>query len=121
MSTTVVLAALAFALHVVVAIVLLRRYLRSRDVGFIWLGIAVLIWPFVSNLLNQGQRVLVSRFLNNQPVGFLSPVQAWVRSGDISVGHLLGTLAMGQQLIGIILLLCAVLYLSRTNFPAHSN
>jgi hypothetical protein len=118
MSATIVLGALAFALHVVVAVVLVRKYLRSRDIGFVWLGVAVLIWPFVSN---QGGRILVSRILNNQPIVFFRPVQAWIQGGDISVGDLVSALAMGQQLIGVVLLLIAVLYLCRTNVPAVSN
>lgn len=121
MTATLALAVLAFALHVVIAVVLGRKYLRSRDVGFVWLGAAVLIWPFVSNLLNQGERVLVSRSVNNQSVGLLSPIQAWIQRGDISVGHLLSALAMGQQLVGVVLLLIAVLYLCMTNVPAASN
>ena len=42
-----VLFGIALALHLVLAVVLVRKYLQTRDVGFVWLGMAVVIWPVI--------------------------------------------------------------------------
>ena len=65
-----VLAALAVVLHFVIAIILVRKYLRTRDVGFVWLGVAVVIWPLVSLLLERGERSLIDRVVHHRVVGF---------------------------------------------------
>ena len=38
--TTYVLIALVVILHLAIAVFLVRKYVRTRDVGFIWLGSA---------------------------------------------------------------------------------
>jgi hypothetical protein len=43
-----VLAISALVLYLAIAVILVRRYLRTRDIGFIWLGAAVLVWPIIS-------------------------------------------------------------------------
>jgi hypothetical protein len=37
--------ALAVLMYTAVAVVLVRTYLRTRDVGFVRLGVAVIAWP----------------------------------------------------------------------------
>jgi hypothetical protein len=108
-----ILAALAVALHIAIAVVLVRKYIRTRDAGFIWLGIAVVIWPVLSRLLDGGERVFIDRVIQHQPVG-LYPFSL-VERGDMTMGQLVLAFSVGEQLIGIVLLLVAVLYLYRTN------
>jgi hypothetical protein len=43
-----ILAALAFGLQITTAIVLLRKYLGTRAIGFVWLAIAAMVWPFLN-------------------------------------------------------------------------
>ncbi len=88
------------ALYVVLAVVLMRKYFRTRDAGFIWLGVAVVLWPPASRLLD---RVLVGRIIDGHS------------NGQMTVGEIVNLIGSIQQLIGIGLLLIAVLYLSRTN------
>jgi hypothetical protein len=45
------LIAVGYILFFAVAILLVQTYLRTRDVGFIWLGVAVLVWPLVARFL----------------------------------------------------------------------
>jgi hypothetical protein len=107
------LVASALLLHLAIAVVLLRKYLRTRDAGFIWLGVAVVIWPLASPLLQLGERSLIDRVVHHQSVG-VYPFSL-VEHGQMTIGSLIFDLGVVQQLIGVGLLLVAVLYLSKTN------
>jgi hypothetical protein len=65
-----ILLASALVLHIAIAAILVRQYVRTRDVGFVWLGVAVVIWPGVSRLLGGGERVFIDRLIRHQSVGF---------------------------------------------------
>ena len=115
MATVTALAALAVVLHFVIAIILVRKYLRTWDVGFVWLGVAVVIWPLVSRLLEVGERSLIDRIAHHRVVGFYP--FSLVEHGQMTLGGFVASLSLFrqfQQLIGICLLLVAVLYLSKT-------
>jgi hypothetical protein len=116
--TVIIFAGLAFILHLVIAVVLVRKYMHTRDAGFIWLGVAVVIWPLVSKLLDSGERVLFDRLVRHQPIGFYP--FSLVEHGDITIGGLVAAMATGQQLVGVILLFVAVLYLYRANDRRHA-
>jgi hypothetical protein len=111
-----ILLASALALHIAIAAILVRQYLRTRDVGFVWLGVAVVLWPGISRLLEGGERVFIDRLMRHQPVGFYP--FSLVASGQMTMGNLVMALAVLRQLIGVCLLLVAVLYLSRAK--SHS-
>lgn len=116
-----ILAALAIILHVAIAVVLVRTYLRTKDVSFVWLGIAVVIWPLVSRLLEHGEGVLIDRLVRGHSVGFYP--FTLVERGQMTIRSLITSLNLLQQLIGVGLLLVAVLYLykmSNRNLPAAS-
>jgi hypothetical protein len=112
MPANIILAALALILHIAIAIILVRKFLKTRDVGFIWLGVAVVIWPLVSRLFERGEHVFIDRLARHQSVGFYQ--FSLVERGQMTLGNLVVSLALFQQLIGICLLLVAVLYLART-------
>jgi hypothetical protein len=101
----------ALILHIVIAGILVRQYLRTRDVGYVWLGVAVVIWPGLSQLLEGGERVFIDRLIHHRSVGFYP--FTLVASGQMTMGSLVMSFAVFQQLIGVCLLLVAVLYLSR--------
>ena len=106
-----ILAGIIIALHLAIAFVLVRKYLRTREIGFIWLGIAVVLWPLVTQLLNVGERLLVERIAKGHVVGFFP--FSLVESRQITIGSLLMSLSISQNLIGVALLLVAVLYISK--------
>ena len=112
MATVTAFAALAVVLHFVIAIILVRKYERTRDVGFVWLGVAVVIWPLVSLLLEREERSLIDRVVHQRVVGFYP--FSLVQHGQMTLGGLVTSLSLVHQLIGICLLLVAVLYLSKT-------
>jgi hypothetical protein len=82
-----------------------RFYLRC-------LGVAVVIWPLVSRLFERGEHVFIDRLARHQSVGFYP--FSLVEREQMTLGNLVVSLALFQQLIGICLLLVAVLYLART-------
>src|SRR5215510_1898862 len=89
------LIAAGYALFVAVAILLVRTYRRTHAIGFIWLGVAVLVWPLAARPL----RFLVDR----------------VGPGPFdTIGQFAAFLNISQQIFGLTLLLVAVLYLGKT-------
>ena len=92
-----ILAALAFGLQITTAIVLIRKYLRTKSIGFVWLAIAAVIWPF----LNQWPQILLHDVARHQVTGQLTP------------GALTLLLYYLRYFIDVSILLAAVVYLVR--------
>lgn len=109
---------LALLLHVAIAVVLIRKYLRTHDVGLIWLGIAVVVWPLVSRMLDLGSRRLIDRIVHHEWVGFYP--FSLVASGQMTLGQLVLDLGLFGQLVGVGLLFVAVLYLARNPLQTQS-
>lgn len=107
-----VLAAFALFLHLVIAVVLVRKYLRTRDVGFVWLGVAVVVWPLVTRLLSAGEHVFIDRLGRHQFVGFYP--FSLVARGEMTLGSLVASLQLAEQVVGVCLLLIAVNYLYKS-------
>lgn len=112
MALTNVLAVLAIVLELAIAAVLVRKYMRTRDVGLVWLALAIGIWPLVSRLLTLGERPLIDRVTSHQPVGYPFSL---VENGQVTLGQIVNYINTAEQIVGICLLLIAVFYLSRTN------
>ena len=85
-------------LQVAIVILLARKYLRTRDVGFIWLGAAVVVWPLLSRLLDLGKQFVIESH--------------WLKG---YIGNFMTLTNFVQQFIGTVLLFFAVLSLSRMN------
>jgi len=93
------LASVTLVLYLAIATMLLRNYLHTRDVGFVWLGLAVIVWPLLSSLLGYGERLFIHR----------------VGSGPFyTTGDLVVVITFARQIIGLALLFTAVFYLSKT-------
>ena len=106
-----ILAGLTLLCHIAIVALLARQYFRTRDIGLIWLAVAVVFWPFMSRMLQTGEKVFVDRLVRHQPVD-LFPFSL-VESGKLTTGSLVLLLTYAQQLIGVVLLLVAVFYLSK--------
>jgi len=102
---------LDFTLYLALALVLAAKYMRTRDAGFIWLGVAVVLWPLAAYWLDRGEGVLLNRVVHGEPVG-MYPFSL-VSSGRMTVGEFIRLTGSVQQLIGVALLLVAILFLSR--------
>lgn len=103
---------LTVAAQLAIIVVLVRTFLRTRDTGFVWLGAAVVIWPFVSSLLDAGGRFLLDDHARGHLAG-LFPFSL-VERGQMTLGDLVMSVAYFKILIGFVLLLVAVLHLSKT-------
>jgi hypothetical protein len=104
---------LILALYLTLTVVLGRKYLRTRDVGFVWLAMAVVFWPLISNLIGP---TLIRRLIRGQPVKFYPFSLA--QNGQMSIGQLITSLNSLEQLIGVALLLVAVLYLYKRKWES---
>jgi len=98
-------------LYLAIATILIRKFLRTRDAGFVWPGVAVVVWPLVSRLLEQGERVLIGHVARGEMTG-VYPFSL-IERGELTLGSLAACLTLLQQLAGVSLLLVAVLCLSR--------
>jgi type II secretory pathway component PulF len=101
---TSVLLSLSPALYVIAAVLLVRRYLRTRDAGLLWLGAAVLVWPYMSMLLERGELRLVLR----------SSVRLMFGE-QMTSGNLYTLFQSLNHLIGAGLTLLAILYLTKNH------
>ncbi|MES2222886.1 MAG: hypothetical protein V4587_18195 [Acidobacteriota bacterium] len=109
LSLPIVFASLSVLLYVAIAVVLVVKWIRTRDIGIAWLGIAVVIWPWIAGLLRWGETIQIRRLVRHQTVGFFP--FSLVEHGNATIGGLFTTLNSLQQLIGAGLLLIAVMYL----------
>jgi hypothetical protein len=113
-----ILSWLALISPLALAIVLARKYLRTRDIGFVWLGVAGVIWPLVSGLLVSGLLIqdkavtITDHFFRFYPFSL---------HRQASAGSVVVVLWSVQQLIGVGLLLVAVLYLHRMKSNSNVN
>jgi hypothetical protein len=101
---------LALLSPLALAIALVRKYLRTRDIGFVWLGVAGVIWPLVSGLLVSGLLIQDKAVLITHHFFRFYPFSLHRQA---SAGSVVVVLWSVQQLIGVGLLLVAVLYLHR--------
>jgi hypothetical protein len=101
--------AIVFALYMVLAAYLLRKYKSTGDVGFLWLGAAVVAWPIVANLLGWCGHALTEHFVNAHRNG--RHTFRWGLGLSATLSMYFGFL---QQVIGIGLLLMAVHSLSKS-------
>ena len=56
-----ILFTLVITLYLAMATLLVRKYLRTRDIGFGWLCAAIVGWPLLSPLIEWGQSIGVDR------------------------------------------------------------
>jgi hypothetical protein len=110
-------AVISVFLHVALAIVLVRKYFRTKDVGFLWLGAAVVIWPPVSRLLDLGWRYAIDHVVNHE-WGGLYPFSL-VEHGRMTLGELTTCFTLLEQLVGVSLLFLSILYLSKTKSSSN--
>lgn len=110
MSFNLILFVAILILYVAIAGALVRKYIRTRDSGFIWLGLAVLVWPLASFLLRQAESAAVSRHLHDHPMFYPFSL---VDVGKMTLGPLIVRLNLLNGLVWASLVLVAVLCLSR--------
>jgi hypothetical protein len=106
------LSSVALLVQLAIAIILVRKYLVTRDVAFIWLGLAVAVWPLLSLILDVGAHAYIERIARHGSVGFYP--FTLVENGQITSAELTYYVGVLRQVIGVGLLLVAVLTLCKT-------
>jgi hypothetical protein len=101
------LIASGYTLTVVLVVLLVRTYRRSHDIGFIWLGGAVLAWPLAARLLWAGLGYFVV------DAGGAGPFQSRVALQPL--------FTVSQQVCSLVLLLVAVLQLGKARIAGYSS
>ena len=96
------LIAVGYVLFLAVAILLVQTYRRTHAVGFIWLGVAVLVWPLVSRFL----AVAVDH-------GGFGPFPI--------TGPFVAMVQLSQQICSLGLLLVAVRHLGKIERPGYQS
>jgi hypothetical protein len=100
---TSVLLLLSPALYIIAAVLLVRRYLRTRDASLLWLGAAVLVWPYMSRLLERGELRLA-----------LHSSFGLVLGEQMTPGNLYTLLQSFNHVVGAGFVLIAILYLTKS-------
>lgn len=104
-----VLLCLTLIIYLTIAVVLFRKYIRTRDRGLIWLVFALAVWPLVSAALHRLEDVALLRaFRGHGPTFF---PYSLVVSGQVSAATLSYFLSSIQNFVGVFLVLIAVLQL----------
>jgi hypothetical protein len=97
---------LAVLARISIVILLVWRYLRTREVGLLWLGAGLVVWPTISSLLGLGGRDLIDRWQGHLP--------SLIERVHLSIGDIVMASTLLEQFIGSCLLLVGILYLSNT-------
>jgi hypothetical protein len=101
------LIASGYTLTLILAVLLVRTYRRTHDIGFIWLGVAVLVWPLAARLLWAGLGYFVV------DAGGVGPFQSRAVMQPL--------FTMSQQVCGLVLLLVAVLRLGKARMAGNAS
>ena len=101
------LAAITFVLYAAVAVLLARRYLRTREVGFLLLGLPLVLLPVVALPLALWVETGVDRLLLGQQLNIFP--FTLVEQGRLTMGGLLTLLNLVEHVGWGILALVAVL------------
>lgn len=112
------LSSLVVALQLALLVALVTKYLRTRDAGFVWLGVAVIVWPLASWLLNWGVRVQINSSLRGHRAGFFP--FTLIQSGEVTPGEFSMSFTLLDRTISVALLLIAVLVLARRKREARA-
>jgi len=103
---------MAAVLYILLAYLFVRKYLRTRNPGFIWLGIAFILWPIAELFLNAYVRHLVRGWINGHPAN-------WILSLNMTPGTLYAYSAVTQRIGLLVLLIFSVYYLSNRKIEAR--
>jgi hypothetical protein len=94
----------AALLYIALAYFLVRRYIHSRNKGFIWLGGAFFLWPFIQNVLGVYQLHLLNGMMTRQ-------YPSWLSTNGITPGVFMEDFRLAELTVLPALLLIAVYYL----------
>ena len=116
-----ILAAIMSVLYCAVAVLLIWKFRATRDAGFLWLGLPLVVLPFVALPITLWRHAVVDRLalgLQDNPFPF-----TLVEQGHLTLGALLTLLNFVDHVVWGVLSLVAILALQphRTKNVAGDN
>lgn len=106
---TCVLAAITSILYCAVAVLLVWKYRATRDTGFLWLGLPLVLLPLAALPLALWLQAGVDRFAHGQQVHAFP--FTLVEQGRLTLGELLTLLNLVEHMVWGVLSLIAILAL----------
>ena len=94
------------ALYLAIIAAVVYKYRRTRDHGFLWLGVPLVIWPLLGVPLSYWLQLVVDRLAGGGRVGFFP--FTLVEQGKMTLGSLVVVLAYVRQLVWSGLMLAAI-------------
>jgi hypothetical protein len=98
-------------LYVTIIAALVHKYRRTKDQGFLWLGVPLVILPLLGVPLGHWLRDAVDRLASGGRVGFFP--FTLVEQGQMTLGSLVVVFASVRQLVWSGLILTAILMLHK--------
>jgi len=107
----IILTAVVYALNVAIGVVLGQKYLRTGKIGYVWLAVVVVLWPFVSSLLHwefgsELRGIVGHKFVWLYPFNLLA-------QGRTARGTLGEFIAVDWEIVGVGARLLVVVFLCR--------
>ena len=104
------LAVLNVAVLMLIAAILTVNFARTRNSGFLWLMVALVVWPLASSVVGAvGVRPAIDRLIAGDEVGYFP--FSLVERGHIALGSLLTMLMYFNRLVRSALLIIAIVKL----------
>jgi hypothetical protein len=100
------------ALYLAIVAALFQKYRSTKDRGFIWLGVPLVISPLLGVPLTHLLKLAIDRLSSGGHVGFYP--FTLVERGEMTLGSLLALLSSVQHAIWLGLILIAILMLHRS-------
>jgi len=98
-------------LLVAIACVIVIKYRKTRDPGFLWLGAGVLLWPLLTIGIAYGVDVMINRVKAGENVG-VYPFSL-IETGRATVGYVTMSFRPLSHIIALALILVGVMILYR--------
>jgi len=102
-----VLGAITFVLYSVVAVLLVLKYRRTKDIGFLWLGLPLVVLPLVALPLAFWLQAGIDRLVLGKQAGAFP--FTLVEQGRLTMGGFLTLLNLAEHVVWGIFALVAVL------------
>jgi hypothetical protein len=104
--------ALYVLLLVALTVALIFLFVRTRNPGFIWLAIAIVVWPVISTI---AYNLVLHDALARPPAGWIHP--SFLERHLLSVGSVVQEMYLAIKTVGVLLFSVAVVYLRRLATP----
>lgn len=107
---TALFGAMDITFYVAIAVLLIRKYRRTRDTGLLWLGLPLAIIPFTALPITSWRHAMADRLAMGQPVNCFP--FTLVGQGRFTLGELLTLLNYADHVVWGVFALIAVCALS---------